>query len=75
MLVIVNAEALVSRWTAFSELKYLSIGVEENFSLSSMNVECTSSKNEKGPVNFPCLPPTRRLLRGHVRSEYQWTNH
>ena len=69
-----NAEVSVSRQTAFSGLKCLSIGVEENFSSSLMNVECTLSKNEKGPVNFPCLPPTRRLLRGHVRSEYWWTN-
>ena len=75
MPVIVNAEASVSRRTAFSGLKYLSIRVEENFSLSLMNVERTLSKNEKGPVNFPCLPPTRKLLRGHVRSKYQWTNH
>ena len=67
---IVNAEVLVSRWTAFSGLKCLSIRVEENFFLSLMNVECALSKNEKGPVNFPCLPPTRRLLRGCVRSEY-----
>ena len=72
---IVNTEASVSRWTAFSGLKCLSIGVEENFSLSLTNVEHTSSKKEKGPVNFPYLPPTRRLLRGHVRSEYWWINH
>ena len=74
MPVIVNAEALVSRWTAFLGLKCLSIRVEENFSLNLMNVECTLSENEKGPVNFPCLPPTRRLLRGHVRSKYWWMN-
>ena len=67
---IVNAEALVSRWTAFLKLKYLSIEVEENFSLSSASVKCISFENEKGSVNFPYLPPTRRLLKGYVRSEY-----
>ena len=67
---IINAEVLVFRWTAFLRLKYLSIGVEENLSLSLMNVEHASSKNTKGPVNFSYLPLTRRLLRSHMRFEY-----